>query len=397
MKGDEMAGKLRVCGIIAEYNPFHTGHAFHLAQARLMTNADFIVCVISCAFTQRGTPALFSSHARAKMALQNGADVVLGMPYSFGTAQANRFAWGGVSTFRSLGVVTHMSFGVEKGVLPLLNRSAIALRNGTGLREGLRAQLDQGKSFARSHGEALSQLLNVGSPGKLDAPNFNLALCYLDALAKSESHIIAAPVSRQGDYRQSSVTSSPSATAVRAALLRGDWSGARASMPESCFAIVREEMEAGRIHQPQALDTHLLATLLDMPAQQARNSPEISEGLENRILAAAREVRGREELIMAIKSKRYTYARISRALTHMMVGFDKKDCPAEPAYARLLGFSKGAAPLLKAIGASGFPLVSRPAKDTDPRIQLDMRVEQLWALGAGVAPASVYREQVVII
>lgn len=397
MRSEEAAKRLRVCGVIAEYDPFHTGHAFHLAQARRMTDADFVVCVISCAFTQRGTPAMFSTHARARMALQNGADLVLGMPYSFGTAQANRFALGGISILNSLCAVTHISFGVEKRSLPLLYRAAEVVGEGAGFREQLRDQLKQGKSFARSHGEALSQQLGEDSPEAFNAPNFNLALCYLQALKQTGSRMVAAPVARQGDYHESTIGPSPSATAVRAALLRGDWQGAGTAVPESCLSIIKDETAAGRTHHPQALDKHLLAALINITPQRIRNYPEISEGLENRILMAAREAVSREDLIRAIKSKRYTYARISRALTHILVGPEKYEFPDHPTYARLLGFSKGAAPLLKAIGQSGFPLVSRPAKNMSPLFHSDMLAEQLWVLGAGLPSAGAFREQVIII
>ena len=104
---------MRVCGVIAEYDPFHQGHAYHLAQARQAAGADFVVCLISGCFTQRGAPALLSPRTRAEMALRGGADAVLQMPYAFSAREAEYFALGGVYTFQRLGCVTHLSFGVE--------------------------------------------------------------------------------------------------------------------------------------------------------------------------------------------------------------------------------------------------------------------------------------------
>ena len=104
---------MAVCGIIAEYDPFHKGHARHLRLARERSGADDIVCVMSGSFTQRGVPALLSAHARAEMALRCGADIVLQMPYAFSVREAEYFALGGVYILHALGCVTHLSFGAE--------------------------------------------------------------------------------------------------------------------------------------------------------------------------------------------------------------------------------------------------------------------------------------------
>ena len=147
---------MRVCGIIAEYDPFHLGHLHQLSEARRLSQADYVVCVISCAFTQRGLPALFSTQYRARMALLAGADLVLGMPVSYGCAQANRFALGGVGVLHGLRVVTHLSFGVEASALPELGRLSRLLEGAdAGFQGRQRAALRAGHSLARARGEAL--------------------------------------------------------------------------------------------------------------------------------------------------------------------------------------------------------------------------------------------------
>ena len=113
---------MKIAGIIAEYDPFHRGHAYHLEQARAQSQADYIICVMSGSFTQRGMPALLPSHARAEMALRCGADIVLQLPYAFSVREAEYFALGGVQILNALGCVTHLSFGCEREDLSLLQR-----------------------------------------------------------------------------------------------------------------------------------------------------------------------------------------------------------------------------------------------------------------------------------
>lgn len=397
MKDANTVDRPAVFGIVAEYNPFHMGHLRQLRAVRERYAPQAIVCVLSCAFTQRGTPAFFSTHDRAEMALRCGADLVLGMPYSFGTAQANRFALGGVSILHRLGVVTHLSFGVEEGLMPCLDKAERLSGGDPRFASLVRTGLQNGLSFARAQGEALKEMIPGCPSDALAAPNFNLALCYMQALRQLGSPIRPCPLARSGSYHQTEIAPLPSATAVRAGIQRGDWQGAKAAVPEEAYAIIARAALNGRLHPADALDKVLLDRLSAMGAEEARRAPDISEGLENRVLAAARLAVSREDLIARVKTKRYPYARISRALCHLLVGQSTQDCPVSPPYARLLGFRKTALPLLASIKQGGFPLVSRPAKHHEPSLAIDMRAEQLWALGAGLPPANAYREQVIII
>lgn len=386
---------MRVCGIVAEYDPFHNGHLFHLHQCKQAAQADYVICVISCAFTQRGMPALFSTQDRARMALAAGADLVLGMPQSYGCAQANRFALGGIGILDALQVVTHLGFGVEPASLPFLHSVAAKLDNPDEpfyllQREALKA----GKSFVRAQGEALAQSIGLINPGVLNSPNFVLGLCYLRALKRLNSPIQALPIVRRGDYHDTSLAPMPSASAVRAALTRGDWQGLQQALPEAVFPLVMDAALAQRLHLPAALDKALLAKLIS--GGDYRCIAEISEGLDQSILRAANKANSRDALIRLIKSKRYPFARINRALTNILL--DVQVQPDErPGYARLLGFRNKALPLLKAIKPSGFPLIDRPAKAELPGIALDMRSEMLWRLGAGQAAGIAWHQDMIII
>lgn len=386
---------MRVCGIIAEYDPFHRGHLHHLSEARRLAQADFVVCVLSTAFTQRGLPGLFSTHDRARMALQSGADLVLGMPVSASCAQANRFAMGGVGTLQGLGVVTHLSFGVESAALPYLEEAARLLHRDDEALGALRRQgLQQGKSFARAQGEALSQVLRGVPPALLSQPNFVLGTGYLQAMLSLGAAFELAPVPRMGSYHDTSVAPLPSATAVRQALLRGDWQGVARAVPHESLQVIQEAVWQGQLHRPEGLDRVLLHHLLTQGVQPG--TAEISEGLEQRILQKARQAGSRAELVELVKSKRYPHARISRALSSALLGLCDAP-PAPPAYARMLGFRKRAAPLLTAIKRSGFPLFDRPARSNLPGIAQDMRAEELWHVGAGLHAQQAWQQQTIII
>ena len=154
---------MRVCGVIAEYDPFHLGHAWHLAEARKASEADYIVCVISTAFTQRGSPSYFTTGDRAKLALLGGADAVFALPVSFSPMEADRFALGGVQALNGLGAVTHIAFGCEdRAAFPLLQKCADALTHPfPGLEVTLSRKLRSGLSPVRARAEAVAETLGI--------------------------------------------------------------------------------------------------------------------------------------------------------------------------------------------------------------------------------------------
>ena len=166
-----------MAGIIAEYDPLHNGHAWHIAQARAASGDEPTVVVMSCCFTQRGMPALLSPHARAEMALRAGADIVLGLPVSFSVCEAERFALGGVSILARTGLVHSLSFGVEPGNEDCILPAAQLLETpDSTFQAALRKGLDQGLPFPRAQGEALAARLGL-PPDCLAAPNTVLPIC----------------------------------------------------------------------------------------------------------------------------------------------------------------------------------------------------------------------------
>ncbi|NLX83622.1 MAG: nucleotidyltransferase family protein [Clostridiales bacterium] len=381
---------MKVCGIIAEYDPFHQGHLYQLNKAREITKADYMVCVLGSAFSQRGDAMMFSTHDRARMALMNGFDLVLGLPYAFSCAQANRFAMGGVGILHHLNVITHQSFGCETMDLSAMAATAHMLHAPDEQFSGiLKHALEEGHSFVKAQGLAMTACLPQVDEALFSAPNFILGVSYLRAHLELKSPMIPVPVLRETDYHSKVLTGLPSASAVRGMLLKDRRTDLQGVCPDTSLDIVQKAL----IHPPDALDKVLLATLRDISASQMRKMPEISEGLEDRIKHALREVTSRADLIQRVKTRRYPIPRINRALTHALVGMDTRH--DVPAYARLLGFHDRALPLLAAIAQAGFPLVHRPAKENRVDLSLDMKAEELWYIGSGQPMKTAWQQEII--
>ena len=260
---------MRVCAVICEYNPFHLGHAYHLRAAREASGADYVLCLMSGALTQRGAFARHDKWLRARAALENGADLVLELPTRFACAPAPDFASGGVALLSALGVATHLSFGCEASALPLLSAAAALFKaESPAFSAALRARLADGLPYPRA------RALAAGLPATLLAqPNAALALEYLQALPPE---IAPVPVERRGSgYHDAALSSLSSATAVRAALARGGLTAALAAVPSP--EALRAAEESGFVHEEEALTQALLYRLRTAsPAELAALFPDLT-------------------------------------------------------------------------------------------------------------------------
>ena len=373
---------MRVCAVICEYNPFHLGHAYHLRAARESSGADYVLCLMSGALTQRGTFARHDKWLRSRAALQNGADVVLELPARFACAPAPDFAGGGVSLLSALGVVTHLSFGCEPSALSLLSAAAPLFKAESPVfSAALQTHLANGLPYPRARALAAEQI--AGIPADLLAqPNAALALEYLQALPET---IVPVPVARQGSgYHDTALSALSSATAVRAALAHGDLADALSAVPSP--EILQTAEKSGFVHEEEALTQALLYRLRTASPAELSALYGMDEGLESRFLAAAQNCSTRETLLEQIKTKRYTRARLSRLCAYALLNLtrDFAQTHRTPDYARVLGFRKSAAPLLKEIKQHGsIPLVTKAADfdRSNPLFALDVRAQNLWSLG----------------
>lgn len=376
---------MRMVGVIAEYNPFHAGHAHQLAQARRLSRADAVVAVMSGCFVQRGDAALLSPAVRAEMALKSGADAVILLPALWSVRDAEHFALGGVSLLQSVGCDA-ISFGAETADLPRLQAAADAL-DSPALSAAMQPHLAVGHPYPAALSAAMAALCPDAAP-VLSSPNNTLGVCYLRAMRRLEARMDVYPVARDSDYHAPSLVSGfSSATAIRGAVLRGDWVSAYAAMPDSSAALLANQAILQHLHRPEALDRVLLSRLLTMTDAEYAALPDISEGIERRLRRAALSAQTREELLQSAKTRRYPYARLSRLSTHALLGMTQAlldETPLPPA-ALLLGFRAECAGLMACLSRGNIPLLTRwaQADKNAPWAQLESRAWTLWALGAG--------------
>lgn len=371
-----------ICGIIAEYNPFHLGHAHQMAQARQLSGCDYLMVAMGGSFTQRGEPMVIDKWTRARMALECGADLVVELPAMFATQRAQAFAMGGVSLLHGLGA-NALSFGSETEDLSLLWRMADMIwTEDEALSTAIRMNLDQGKSHARARGEALADRLGLPR-AQIDAPNTALAIEYLSAIRRLNAPMEVYPIKRLGAYHGKDLEGFASATAIREALAQGDLAGAQAAMPAHAASPLHDAWPHS-ISDRGRLDNLILDRLRNMTIEEIGNLPDVSEGLEHRIKKFCDQAADREDLIGLVKCKRYTYARLSRLCAHAILGMQRTHTNRlhTPSYARVLGFRNEAKPLLKHIKEhASLPLITQAIKLKDDEcFAFDRRATDLMGL-----------------
>ena len=321
---------MRLLGIVAEYDPFHNGHAFHLAEARRRVAPDYTLIALSGVFRQRGELSLLSPGERAACALLSGADAVFELPVLWTVRDAEHYALGAVSVLSRLGC-THLAFGAETEDLPRLRRLAELLEDPSpAFREQLQAALAEGLGYPAALARGAEACL-PGSAEVLSSSNNILAVCYLRALLRLGSGMIPVVIPRRGNARAAAVDpEGPSASAIREALRRGDYASAFSAVPPCTEAALRRAFLSGRVPEERVLDTLLLSRLRAMDEEALRGLPDVSEGLESALRAAAAEADSRRGLMERLVSRRYTAARISRMLVYALLGVTREQLKALP-------------------------------------------------------------------
>ena len=347
-----------VLGIIAEYNPFHNGHLYHLNQSKKMTNSDYTICVMSGNFVQRGDTSVFDKWTKAKMAIENGIDLVIELPTVYATSSSENFAFGAIKLLNSLGIVDFISFGSENCEIEVLNNIANVLyeepKQFTSI---LSHELGKGISFPKARENALLMYLNniQKYSNIMNQPNNILAIEYLKALKKLKSHIIPLSVKREKVYYNSQciIDEYASSTAIRELLKREIFEEIRPVMPDTSYMLLREQFDNGNyVESLTIFGKEIIFKLRTMSTQEIANLPDVTEGLEFALKNAANSCNNLIELIDMVKSKRYTQTRIQRILTYCLLGITKKDMLLSKKitpYIRVLGFNNKGKLLLSTI------------------------------------------------
>ena len=333
-----------ITGIICEYNPFHLGHRkqFDIIRQR-KGEAEAIVCLMSGNFVQRGHPAIIDKSLRAKAAVSCGADLVLELPVTAALSSAEGFAARGVEILSSF--CHSLCFGAESDDSAALLKTAEALLSDE-FPPLLRAQLDKGLSFPAARQAALETMGLDG--GLVTQPNNILAIEYCKAILSQHSPMEPFPILRQGSYHDAAPDrENPSATAVRA-LMTGshDW---KSCVPAPAQAI----FEGATFHTLSAGERAILARLRTMDDAEFQALPYGSEGLWRKLMHAARRESTLEDILTAVKSKRYTRTRLDRMVMCAFLGLTEADLCAPAPYVRVLALNDRGREILKKARQSG--------------------------------------------
>ncbi len=365
---------MKVCGIVAEYNPLHNGHLYHLKESKKISNADYTIVVMGGNFMQRGTPAIIDKYERARNALSCGVDLIVELPAYYAIGSAEYFAMGAVSLLDKLGVVSTLSFGSEWGDTEILKKiSNIILEESPEYQRVLQSHLRSGSTFPSARSSAILQVCPELSSyiSLLTTPNNILGIEYMKSIMKQNSSMEAITLKRFGsNYHDTRLgIHQSSATALREAL----WSGVsieelQNQLPEGSYTVLQEYLRQNPLLHINDFSEILYYKLLSERDKGYEEYIDVSPALSDRIRNNLYKFDGIENFCDLLKTKDITYTRISRCLFHILLNMRKDDLSTYmndlniTPYARILGFRKDAEPLLSEIGKhTHIPLVTKLA------------------------------------
>lgn len=403
---------MKAVGIIAEYNPFHNGHKYQIEQARRMTDADYVIVVMSGSFVQRGTPAWTDKYLRTQIALECGADMVFELPTAYATASAKDFAFGGVSLLQGLGFVDTLCFGSECGDIHALWNAAQFLANpGEAFETTIRELVGKGLSYPAARAQAYAMhaptddiahphhtnrngtlddvahpqgtnmdgtLNDIAHPQHIDmdstpdngstasyllqSPNNILGIEYLLALKQLHSKIIPVTIARKdhGYHETTAKDKYLSATGIR------DYFLTQGKIPVDYLpAEAVNILQAARNHYPVTLDDFsemLYYRLSTCSPEDMTRCADVSDALAARIHNLLPKYKTASDFIELLKTKQYTHSRISRALLHLLLHTTGEQTKLPVSYGNLLGFRGSASGLLRQV--NDFPIITKKSRCT---------------------------------
>lgn len=337
---------MKTAAIICEYNPFHNGHKYHIRQTREKFGATHVVCVMSGNFTQRGDVALADKYSRAKAAVMGGADLVIELPCAFALSSAEYFARGACHIINSLGCVDMLSFGSECGNADLLKEAAGAVHYAMETDEFIDF-MKNGLSYPAALKKAVEMYYSSDVVDTLTEPNNTLAIEYIRALDMMGSNIETVTVARNGARHDSIDVSDNiiSASMLREKIGRGD-----------DVSAYTDYTDYDNFAHLENIETAILAKLRTMSKSDFEKLPNSTNGMENRIYKAARTAVGLPQLLLMIKSKNFTMARIRRLVLCAFLGITKNDLKNMPAYVRILAMNSKGKEILSAADNCNLPM-----------------------------------------
>ncbi|MFU0823918.1 nucleotidyltransferase [Clostridium sp.] len=381
---------MNLTAIITEYNPLHMGHLYHIESCKKLTNCDGIICVMSGNFTQRGIPSIISKWDRAKTALNCGVDLVIELPLIYSLSSAEFFAFGAVSLLNSLGVVNNLCFGSESGNIKSIYKIASALYEEPEIfKDYLKSYLNKGLSYPAARSKALSHIFkkDLDIIETLKHPNNILAIEYCKSLIKLGSPIVPYTITRVGSsYNSLNLEKQfSSATSIRNHLKnKRNIELLMNTLPSSSYNILYTHYNNKNLVFEESIFKYIKYKALTSK-NNLENLPDVSEGIHNKLYSALSSSSSYEELINAVKSKRYTYSRISRILCQYFIGLEEyntaelRKLPAQ--YARILGFNNRGREILREIKkVTSIPIYTKLPKNLNDMLEVDIQGTKAYSI-----------------
>lgn len=373
---------MKICAVICEYDPFHKGHEYQIAE--LKRRGYGVIAIMSGSFTQRGTAAVIDKYKRARAAVMSGADIVLELPFPFCASGASTFAFGGVRIAEKLGAVDTLAFGSETGDAEEIKTVSVNM-----LSDKYSAALEKSKQGFGSYSQRqISAYESVyGKTPVLEGSNDLLALEYVKAIIKIGAKIAPLAIKREGQaYGKTEGDGFLSASSVRKMIFSGDRDGISAAVPQASAEEIISSLDGGKIARTERLFLPYAAKFRAESIQSLRGTAEMTDELCGRLINSAKEATDFSSLVSGAQARLYSESRVRRAMLLSLLGVRAGEMK-EPTFTVLLGAGSDGRKILSAIKKStDFPIITKPADYLffGDKIKADfdflLRAESLWTL-----------------
>ncbi len=358
---------MHIIGLIAEYNPFHNGHLYQINKIKKQYPDSLLIAVLSSSFTERGDISILNKWDKTNIALENGIDIVIELPFVYATQSSDIFAKGAISLLEKLKIDT-LVFGTESDSLDILTQVADLQLNNDQYDTLVKKYLNEGMNYPTATNKAISSLLGF----KIDAPNDLLALSYIKEIKKNNYQIKVHNIKRTNSYYSVNIIDNiASATHIRDIFLKNQ--DISSLIPYSPKILTKVNMEAAFPY----LKYKIISDESKLNAYQT-----VDEGIENRIIREINNATNYEDLISRIKTKRYTYNKISRLLLHILTNFTKTEAQnINIDYLRILGFTNNGKNYLNKIKKDiPIPILTGYKKNTSKVLDKELQVTKIYSL-----------------
>ncbi len=355
---------MEIIGIVAEYNPFHNGHLYHINKIKEMYKECLIVVVLSGYFSQRGEISVLTKWDKTDIILDYGVDLVIELPFSFATQSAENFAYGAVSILNQLGC-SHLVFGSESNDIDTLLSIAKKM-SGKKYNDLINKNMNIGNSYPK----AISNTLNELKLNDINTPNDILGIEYIKGVIRLKSKMIPITIKRTNNYHDKDING----TITSASSIRNNINN---------ISIIKDTMPKESLNKLNNISIDNLFHILKYQINTEDNLniyKDVDEGIENKLKKEINNVDNIDDLITKIKSKRYTYNRLSRMIIHIITKHKKEDSNKEIRYIRILGMNNNGKKILNLIKKDiNIPLISKYKKEYAYLLKDDIKASKIYS------------------